>query len=112
MSRALSEDKTEWDEDDIKYAMDRGMFESVDEANDLLEDVGSDFRYGEDTSVPNERLGQFAGSDQPAEVEDDLNGLLKDDLIGVAEEEGVEYLSSDTKAEITDKIRAARSAQG
>jgi len=106
MSKKLDEDRTEWSEEDIQYAHDRSVV-TADEANELLELVGSDFRYDTDpTSAPpakGEPVGPLGGSAQAAE--DNYDDMTVAELKEELDSQGVEYMSDDRKADLVSRLR-------
>ena len=117
MSKELNKDEIDsWSEDDVQYAHDRGLI-SIEEANAQLESVGSDIRYGEGVGPnarpgvaagePRESLGQFAGSGADTSAYDEWS---KAELQEKLEEQGIDYLQGDTKAELVQRLVSAPEA--
>lgn len=112
MSKQLSEDRSEWSEEDVQYAHDRAVI-TADEANELLEGLGSEVHYDTDpTSAPpakGEPVGPLGGSAQ-SEAQDTYDDMTVAELKEELDSRGVEYMSDDRKADLVSRLRNEQGA--
>lgn len=108
-------DPDSWDEDDVRFLLTRDKIteEQAMEALDIDNVNGlRQWLNGGEVSVPNVRTNDVPPEQRQADPRAEFEGLTKDELKNLMDEEGVEYSSGDTKADLIEAIVAHRQATG